>query len=437
MKYLIIITLILICFTSLITINYVSAQCAYDPSNTLVPCDGSNASLIIEPRKDKLENIDGKLFRIIGPFTLESEFNNTIRLDDVKFTLSFYPNTLLTKGYVLITITFDDGLEEKISKIGTSFPFVEFTEHVDPKAGVIRNANGTFNFLLSVEQQSLSPLKQIQSGIALIDVKCNDNKIPVYKHNRIRAACVTEDTKNTLFQRGWILVKNEQSTSSFSVISDKKNVADGPRLNIITEIIDGRKYLVFHGYGWHILHNVEITIKNGDEKITTIRSKTNENGVLYMPWSLPDNLSSDLYTIFATDGVNQSESTISIPMYVIDQSRYGSSELEVGVTGEKQVRRGTTHIIEIQVNKDRIPVNDAQVFISIEDYGGDIIREFQGRTNQQGSFVFSWEIPKKFDDIKTLLAFVDVTDGISSKTDLFKFYVYCLPGEKNCKVKGN
>jgi len=33
--------------------------------------------------------------------------------------------------------------------------------------------------------------------------------------------------------------------------------------------------------------------------------------------------------------------------------------------------------------------------------------------------------------------FVDVTDGVSSKTKLFKFQVYCIDGEKDCKMDGN
>ena len=81
--------------------------------------------------------------------------------------------------------------------------------------------------------------------------------------------------------------------------------------------------------------------------------------------------------------------------------------------------------------------NDIQVFISIENYGEDIIREFNGHTDQQDYLVFSLEISKKFDGIETLLAFVDVTDGVSSKTELFKFQVYCLPGEKSCKIGRN
>ena len=122
---------------------------------------------------------------------------------------------------------------------------------------------------------------------------------------------------------------------------------------------------------------------------------------------------------------------------ISSEYRTVSSELEVEVKGEKQVRRGTTHSIEVQVFRDKNPVEDARVFITIEDYGENIIREFKGYTNQEGYFVFSWEIPQHFDDIETLLAFVDVTDGNSSKTKLFKFQVYCYPGEKNCKMDGN
>lgn len=111
--------------------------------------------------------------------------------------------------------------------------------------------------------------------------------------------------------------------------------------------------------------------------------------------------------------------------------------LHVDVTGQQQVRRGTTHDIMVDVTRNGNPVHDALVRITIEDYGKDVIREFKGKTDASGKFVFSWEIPKSFDDIETLLAYVDVTDDISAKTVLFKFQVYCLPNEKGCKVKGN
>lgn len=113
------------------------------------------------------------------------------------------------------------------------------------------------------------------------------------------------------------------------------------------------------------------------------------------------------------------------------------SSLEVKIDGEKQVRRGTTQTLQIQVLRDETPIERARVFIDIEDYGEDIIKEFDGYTNSQGIFVFSWEIPQRFDDLENLLAIIDVTDNVSSKTTLFKFQVYCLPGERDCKVEGN
>jgi len=117
--------------------------------------------------------------------------------------------------------------------------------------------------------------------------------------------------------------------------------------------------------------------------------------------------------------------------------------LQIKVTGDKQVRRGTTQTIEIQVVRGSALIANAKVYLDIEDYskpndnGQNIIKEFEGYTDSHGYFVFSWEVPQSFDDLKYLLAFIDVTDGISSTTQRFEFQVYCLPGEKNCKAEGN
>ncbi len=111
--------------------------------------------------------------------------------------------------------------------------------------------------------------------------------------------------------------------------------------------------------------------------------------------------------------------------------------LNVIVKGNQQVRIGTTHTIEVQVMRGDTPVSGARVFIDIEDYGENVIKSFKGYTNSAGNFIFSWEIPKSFNDVKTLLAFIGVTDDISAKTILFKFQIYCLPGESGCQARGN
>ncbi|MBM3896527.1 MAG: hypothetical protein FJ360_02125 [Thaumarchaeota archaeon] len=63
--------------------------------------------------------------------------------------------------------------------------------------------------ILQLEQTSPfpSPLKQIKAGIALIDVTCNEGKIPAYKYNAMSVACVSLDTESQLVKRGWALLR--------------------------------------------------------------------------------------------------------------------------------------------------------------------------------------------------------------------------------------
>ena len=109
----------------------------------------------------------------------------------------------------------------------------------------------------------------------------------------------------------------------------------------------------------------------------------------------------------------------------------------MSVHGQQMVRRGTTHTITSHVTDGTNAIEGAKVTLRIEDYGEDLVRQFEGFTNRNGDFVFSWEIPKSFDDIETLLAYISVTYGDASETKLFKFQVYCLPGEPGCKIDGN
>ena len=301
-------------------------------------------------------------------------------------------------------------------------------------------------------QPYLKPLHQKHIGISADNIICAEGLELIQKYDD-SPACVSSETAIALIQRGWSLPVSESSKilmfTSLEHSTEQNDNDDGysygetevndAKLNVASKIIAEKNYLVFDGVGWHGLHNVEITITNHDdgEQITSIRSKTNDHGILYMPWHLPEGgLPNGFYDIRADDGINQKTLKILISDIPIN-SKIDSSELKVEVNGDKQVRRGTTHSIEVQVTREQNPVDNADVYITIEDYGEDVIREFHGYTNHGGYFVFSWEIPKSFDDVETLLAFVDVTDGVSSKTKLFKFQVYCIDGEKGCKVDGN
>lgn len=110
--------------------------------------------------------------------------------------------------------------------------------------------------------------------------------------------------------------------------------------------------------------------------------------------------------------------------------------LDVSVDGLKAVRRGTMQSLDVHVSNMAGPVDGAMVFVRVEDYGENILEEFTGVTDSSGNYNLSWELGiDEFNDIETLLVYVDVTDGISSKTKLFTFEVYCLCGEPNCKCR--
>lgn len=110
-------------------------------------------------------------------------------------------------------------------------------------------------------------------------------------------------------------------------------------------------------------------------------------------------------------------------------------DLNVSVNGLKAVRRGTMQDIDVHVSGLGGVVEGATVSVRVEDYGENILEEFEGVTDPNGNYNISWELSKDFNDIETFLVFVDVTDGISSKTKMFSFQVYCLCGEPDCKCR--
>ncbi len=109
--------------------------------------------------------------------------------------------------------------------------------------------------------------------------------------------------------------------------------------------------------------------------------------------------------------------------------------LDVTIHGQKAVRRGTTQNLDIHVENFEGNVEGATVFVRVENYGEDILKEFKGVTDSSGNYSVSWELSTDYTDIETFLVYVDVTDGMSSQTKLFTFQVYCLCGESNCKCR--
>lgn len=137
------------------------------------------------------------------------------------------------------------------------------------------------------------------------------------------------------------------------------------------------------------------------------------------------------------DFIQSMQFLINSKILIVPNDNTSMNQLIVSVDGERMIRRGTTQTITTNVFDGNNPVSGAKVILTIEDYDENIIRKFDGYTNQKGDFIFSWEIPTSFDNLKTLLAFISVTNNGLSNTSLFKFQVYCLPIELNCKIEGN
>ena len=78
-------------------------------------------------------------------------------------------------------------------------------------------------------------------------------------------------------------------------------------MSIEYDTIYDEEYLIFKGYGWHGFHNVEIILSKNSENVEFMMTKTNPNGILYMPWKIPDNFSSGWYKVSAKDGINEYE----------------------------------------------------------------------------------------------------------------------------------
>lgn len=384
------------------------------------------------------------------------KLNQTVKFDSLKLKFSEIEDsrcpsdvTCVWEGQAIIilqindtkqdqTITFTTD-EDVVAHVG---PYEINLVNIAPYPISMKDISDEYVVTIGISKNSeesiVAPLKQINTGVTLMDVKCSEGKQLTYKYNKLRVACVYETILEKLFERGWALPKNQQDElmTSLSGNTYDEYKTNNLRINITPKIINDKNYLIFEGSGWNYLQDIDITIYKNVEKITSIRTKTNHNGIFYLSWPVPSDFQNNQYNVRVTDGKKQTETSMTI-LGLSNKVNQIDSGFEVKVDGEKQVRRGTTHNIVVQVYQDKIPVDGARVFLTIEDYGENIIREFKGHTNQEGYFVYSWEIPKNFDDIETLLAFVGVTDGNSSRTEIFKFQVYCLPGEKECKVDGN
>ncbi len=161
-----------------------------------------------------------------------------------------------------------------------------------------------------------SPHGQFFLGVALDLIECKKGQEMMIKKTNQFPACVDAKSVEKLREKGWAVSEKEQKEFFKEISNDRINKFSTQGnfdvlLSVIPEEINNQRYLMFDGYGWHRLHNVEITISTEIFE-ESVRTKTDNRGHLNMPWPIPDSIGGKYYNIFATDGIHEFEMNIPI-----------------------------------------------------------------------------------------------------------------------------
>ena len=177
-----------------------------------------------------------------------------------------------------------------------------------------------------IRKNHSTPLGQYTSGTPLDKIICKENLEFVIKSSNWHPACVKSESVTKLIQIGWAANPDEYENIHAATANKEDQQLQSIRehlkrfplkssdvgIGITPNTVDGKRYLIFDGYGWHRLHNVEITISNEGGEVEFLLTKTTDHGDLYMPWQIPNTILAGLYNITATDGIHTYE--ISIPI---------------------------------------------------------------------------------------------------------------------------
>ena len=176
---------------------------------------------------------------------------------------------------------------------------------------------------ISVDSEKLlnksSPMGQLKLGIPIDLIECREGLELVVKTTSLSPACIKKQNVEKIRESNWAISDIQQQEMFERLAQERQNEGVSAKtlqdfdvsLNIETDHINNQRYLVFDGYGWHRLHNVEITISESIFS-ESIRTKTDDRGHLNMPWPIPDTVGGRVYHIFATDGIHQFD--IDIPI---------------------------------------------------------------------------------------------------------------------------
>jgi len=164
-----------------------------------------------------------------------------------------------------------------------------------------------------------SPLGQINLGIPIDLIKCKEGLDLLVRTASLSPACIKKENVEKLRESNWAISDIQQQKMFERLAQERQNKIVSAKtlqdfdvsLNIEVVHINNQRYLMFDGYGWHRLHNVEITI-SASTFSESIRTKTDNRGHLNMPWPIPDTVGGRVYHIFATDGIH--EFNIDVPI---------------------------------------------------------------------------------------------------------------------------
>ncbi len=177
----------------------------------------------------------------------------------------------------------------------------------------------------STPKNSHTPLGQYNLGIPIYKITCKSDFVFVLKVTNWHPACVKSENVQRLVDIGWAASPEEletifaasakKETPQFSPLKEYRKefpLYEGLGMSIESDTIYDEEYLIFNGYGWHGFHNVEITISNNSGEVEFLMTQTDPDGDLYLPWKIPDTITSGWYQVYATDGIHEYE--IDIPI---------------------------------------------------------------------------------------------------------------------------
>ena len=237
--------------------------------------------------------------------------------------MEFQLNYIMSYVFLFLIILISLGLTVSLAEGGTNI--IEFKKkHVinSPKVcgDKICDEVSKEESSYSIPKNNHTPMGQYNMGIPLHKITCQPNFVFVLKLSNWHPACIKPDSEQRLVNIGW--AASLEDLENILITSAKKDVPqfaplkeyrkeyplyEGLGMSIESDTIYDEEYLIFKGYGWHGFHNVEIILSKNSENVEFMMTKTNPNGILYMPWKIPDNFSSGWYKVSAKDGINEYE----------------------------------------------------------------------------------------------------------------------------------